>query len=88
MKNGLGSGIRRRFGLFSSVLSDAALGTQLSQGGRKIACGPFDSIRNGFKRIDLSSRTNGHNRERVFDEFDEPGRLSFCFFFATAHLAG
>jgi hypothetical protein len=88
MKTSLGCGIRRRFGLFSSVLSDTALVSQLSQGGRKIACGPFDSISYGFKRIDLSSRTNGHNRERILNEFDEPGRLSFSFFFATAHLAG
>ena len=66
------------------VLGVAALLSQLSKSYRKVARGTFDSIRNGFERIDLSSCTNSYHLERVFDEFDEPGRFSFCFLFATA----
>jgi len=66
------------------VLGVAALLSQLSQGYRKVARGAFDPIRNGFERIDLSSCTNSYHLERVFDEFDEPGRFSFCFLFAAA----
>jgi len=71
----------------SNVVGDAALLGELPESDRKIACRSFDSIRNGFEGIHFLRRPDGYHRKCFFNEFDEPGRLSFSFLFATAPLA-